>query len=98
MKTTIMTVIVALLSLVGSQAASVSGRVSDSSSDRSLSDWSVIVYIGNDRYSAKTNSTGYYYIDIPDSRLGQIATLYVGGARVKAFSVTSERAFNVKFR
>lgn len=90
--------IVALLSMVSSQAAAVAGRVSDNSSDRSLSGWTVVVYIGSDRYSAKTNSSGQYIVDIPDSRLGQSATLYVGGAKVKTFSVTSAKAINVKFR
>ena len=98
MKKTVITMIVALLSMVGSQAAVVGGRVSDNSSDRSLGGWTVLVYIGGDRYSARTNSSGEYILDIPDSRMGQTATLYVGGAKVKSFSVTSSKVIHVKFR
>jgi len=79
-------------------AASVAGVVSHYKSGNPYGGAKVTVMVGGDRYVAKTDAYGNYFIEIPDSRLGQEATLYAEGVKVKEFPVQNAKSLNVKFR
>lgn len=99
MKKQIASIVTTLLLFCGAaHAASVAGSVGDFHSQKALKGVSIVVNVGGDRYTAKTSGDGNYYVDIPDSKLGQTAVIYVMGVKGKTFTVKSTYALNFRFR